>query len=750
MSVDFDAIKKWLNVRINPITSIRARIGYAIIILTLALTFILSSVIGQVALQQVETNTTLFSARVARGFALYTDTQITHLIDDFELIAFSISFVEQSQIREMLTRAQRQFGEISEVNLTSTDGTVLYSSNRSKEGQQILADYHSRMLNVNPIRLEIDTICAQTEIINEPDSASFFIVVPIFDKRTLQFTGTIAILIREDWIFQIAGRVPFDDGLELIVLASDGTPIIGEFEDQTFALEIANTERTPDFRHAIHRLPDGTTNLVGYAPVLSGEPASGLGWTIVLQRPLEVATAPITKLQQYIVGAGCILALMFSVIGWILSGEVVKPLGELVDAAQRIQKHESNAEFPLLQGHGELAVLSQSLVKVMKDLNRQSEARQLSEDRFGTIFRESLDVILVLDGDTGLILSTNPVIRPVLGYEPYNLIGVHFSKLIPHTDDDSEFIDQIQIFGSVFETLTFLRADGSICPMDLTATIIPWGERTAVLATLRDVSERQVVYEAIEKAETLQAELEREREFARMKEAFVSMVSHEFRTPLTVISSSVSIIDGYYDRLTDERKREHLAKIQTQTAYLTSMMDDMLTLSRAQSSRLEFHPEPMNVTEFCNDIMHQIRQIDEEQHLFNIQMTQQDINALADKQLLRHILFNLLSNAIKYSPSGTTIWFSLENSNQQLTFEIRDEGIGIPEEQHKNLFTPFFRAKNVGNIKGTGLGLSIVKESVVIYGGQIDFISVPERGTKFIIQLPIPSSDNTNNKIDGQ
>jgi|GEM_PF-6527363 len=726
---------------INPLTSIRARIGFAITILTLVLTFILTLVIGRVALQQVETSTKLFSARTARGFALYTDTAVEQLIDNLELATASLYLSDPPQFRDELRFFDQQFSEIDEVHFTTTNGIIIFSSNRAKEGQQILTDYHAQMLHTNPIRNEFDIARSHIEqTAHQSETPAFYITVPMFDNKTLQFIGALSARMHEDWIFQIAGRVPFDDNSELIVLAMDGTPVIGEIADQAFAMDIVKNDNPADLRYALYESPNGATNLVGYAPVLSGDNGASLGWTIVLQRPLEIATAPVIELQEYILGVGIFLVVIFSVMGWVLAGKVVQPLQGLVDTTQRIRQNEPDAEFKVVDGQDELAILSQSLAVMMKALKKQSEARQLSEDRFSTVFRESLDVILVLDGDTGIILSANPVIVPVLGYEPHALIGVHFSQLIPHSDDNSDFIQQLNFYGSVFETLPFLRADGGLCPMDLTATVIPWSEETAILVTLRDVSEREVAAAALQKAEKLRAELEREREFARLKEAFISMVSHEFRTPLTIIASSASIIQSYYDRLSDERKHGHLNKIVAQTAYLTSMMDDMLTLSKAQSGRLEFNPEPMNVTAFCNDILHQIQQIDSAQHRFNIQMNQHEVETLADKQLLRHILFNLLSNAIKYSPLGTTVWFSLANDGEQLEFMVRDEGIGIPEDQQKKLFTPFYRAKNVGNIKGTGLGLSIVKESVEVYDGKIEYVSVPERGTKFTVQLPIPKA----------
>lgn len=247
---------------------------------------------------------------------------------------------------------------------------------------------------------------------------------------------------------------------------------------------------------------------------------------------------------------------------------------------------------------------------------------------------------------------------------------------------------------------------------------------------------KQIQMERLE-AERLRVELEKERELLELKERFVTMVSHEFRTPLTVIVSSCDLLDRYFDRLARERREEHLRKIKQQSLILTEMMNDVLLFAKAQAGKLTFEPAPVNLRAFCENLYDQFHLSDKHNHALVMTLDCGDGELMLDDKLLQHILVNLLSNAIKYSPPDSPVRFEVHCKAESVVFIVSDRGIGIPEEDLDRLFEPFHRATNTHNVEGTGLGLAIVKNAVDAHRGTILCESAVGIGTTFTVELPL-------------
>jgi PAS domain S-box-containing protein len=281
------------------------------------------------------------------------------------------------------------------------------------------------------------------------------------------------------------------------------------------------------------------------------------------------------------------------------------------------------------------------------------------------------------------------------------------------------------------------RKNGKFFPEEISLTLT---ENGTLICVCRDITERKK-----NEAEILKA-LIKEQELSDLKSRFISMTSHEFRTPLAVISSSAGILKSFSHKISESKKQEHLQTIQNYVKHTTQLLDDILTINHAESGNMSFNPEQIALLEFCQSLIQEI-QISSDRHKINctykIENTfpMQETIAVLDKKLLRQILTNLLSNAIKYSPDGGEVGFSLTVSDRQIEFQVRDSGIGIPESDRESLFVSFNRASNVGTIQGTGLGLSIVKKCVDLHGGQINFNSTLYQGTTFIVNLPYYSPD---------
>jgi signal transduction histidine kinase len=260
--------------------------------------------------------------------------------------------------------------------------------------------------------------------------------------------------------------------------------------------------------------------------------------------------------------------------------------------------------------------------------------------------------------------------------------------------------------------------------------------RPATLALIYDITERKQLEEERLKTELTRVELRKERELIELKERFISMVSHEFRNPLSVILSSSDIVLNYQERLTREKIVDHVRKIHDQSTFMTRLMEDTLTVGQAMAGKLNFDPAPVDLKQFCSALVEEFQLALGTGHVIDYHPSSAPGEVYMDVKLLRHILINLLSNAAKYSPQSEHIDFHLFCLEHDVVFEVRDHGIGIPLKDQSRLFEPFHRAGNTGEIKGTGLGLAIVKDSVELHGGTITFESKEGDGTKFIVRLP--------------
>lgn len=232
------------------------------------------------------------------------------------------------------------------------------------------------------------------------------------------------------------------------------------------------------------------------------------------------------------------------------------------------------------------------------------------------------------------------------------------------------------------------------------------------------------------------AELERTREISELKLRFFSMASHEFRTPLsTILISSQSLEANIYES-SEEQKIKTIQRIQAAAKRMTQLLNDSLTITRAEAGKLEFAPELMNLEQFCRQLIEEVQFDSNGKHQITFTSHNADTKAFLDKKLLRSLLTNLLSNAIKYSPPDSEIDFTLHCDAKEARFQICDRGIGIPPEDRERLFETFHRGSNVGDITGTGLGLAVVKTCVDLHGGQIAVESEMGVGTRFTVILP--------------
>jgi PAS domain S-box-containing protein len=240
-----------------------------------------------------------------------------------------------------------------------------------------------------------------------------------------------------------------------------------------------------------------------------------------------------------------------------------------------------------------------------------------------------------------------------------------------------------------------------------------------------------------EASKKLELSLKKEKEINEMKSRFVSMASHQFRTPLSTILSSTSLIDSYIKKDKIENTAKHIKRIKNSVKGLTDILNDFLSSDKLESQMVKVNVSKIDVNIFLNDLVEILQTITKEGQNIKTTISTDCKYIHSDSNILKNIIFNLISNAIKYSNENQDIYLNVYIANNNLSLNVIDNGIGIPLEDQKNLFTRFFRAQNAQNYNGTGLGLNIIKSYLDLLKGNINFESQENKGTKFTVEIPL-------------
>ena len=298
-----------------------------------------------------------------------------------------------------------------------------------------------------------------------------------------------------------------------------------------------------------------------------------------------------------------------------------------------------------------------------------------------------------------------------------------------------------------------MRPDGELRWVHEQAAIVrsEAGKPLRMVGVMQDITERKQVEETLqryageleqrvaERTAELQDALHQEKQLNEWKSRFSSMVTHEFRNPLAAIQLSSDVLKKYNHKLTDDKRLEHVEKIQARVKFLTELLDDILTISKADTVGLDFNPTPLNLDTLCREIVEDTRSANGDTPPIVYASDGGCAAINGDEKLLRQIINNLLSNALKYSLNGGAIQVDLRCEVTCAVLRIADQGIGIPEDDLKRLFGAFNRARNTAGIPGTGLGLAIARHAAEAHGGSISVESQENVGSTFTVRLPLSS-----------
>lgn len=381
------------------------------------------------------------------------------------------------------------------------------------------------------------------------------------------------------------------------------------------------------------------------------------------------------------------------------------------------------------------------------------------------IIENAIDGIITID-DKGIIESINPAGCGLFGYQQNEVIGENISMLMPEPDrsQHDQYLKRYQktrdphIIGKGRE-VKGKKKNGSLFPFRLAVSEVQYEGRIIYNGFIHDLTREKnaeeqlieytnklesLVEDRTEKLRSLISELqkakeevsfslEKEKDLNQLKSRFVSMASHEFRTPLSSIQLSASLIDKYSIEYHNPNIGKHVSKIKIAIGNLTTILNDFLSLERLETGIIEPQFGPIYLVKFSEEITEEMQMVAKQNQNIIYQHTGIGSTLHSDAGLLKNCIINLISNAIKYSGENTFIEFNTEITDNQCFITVSDDGIGIPLSEQKHLFQAFFRANNTGNIPGTGLGLNIVDRYVKLLNGEVEFESAENKGTRFTL-----------------
>lgn len=399
------------------------------------------------------------------------------------------------------------------------------------------------------------------------------------------------------------------------------------------------------------------------------------------------------------------------------------------------------------------------------------------ENRFASIWNHVNEGILISD-KSGKIVLVNPRCATLFGYSEEEMLTLDVEQLIPdaarsrhkqHRENYNEHPTNRSMGQNM--TLFGLKKDTSVFPIEISLSHYNSHGEMFVIAFIIDVTERLkyqedlqvmnkqllmlnenlerkvkertlVLQEALNDLEKSQTELRegllKEKELHEMKSRFVTMASHEFRTPLTTILSSVSLISKYIKEEEQPQRDRHIQRIKNSVFSLTEILNDVLSLGKLDEGKVEVQLEEINLREVLQSVVNDMDLILKPNQEIEVNCPKNQ-KVKADITLLQRVIVNLLSNAIKFSFDETNITVEVLYNKElnEVQVHISNQGIGIPEAEQAKLFDRFYRAHNAANVQGTGLGLSIVKRCLELMNASVSFTSIENSTTTFIIHLPL-------------
>jgi PAS domain S-box-containing protein len=418
------------------------------------------------------------------------------------------------------------------------------------------------------------------------------------------------------------------------------------------------------------------------------------------------------------------------------------------ETEQAVIQLNAHLEEKVKEGSQSLANTVEQLSSQIKETERKDKELERVNTFLNNIWNHAGAIIIVCDNE-GLIQFFNPAAEKALGYGADEIVYKFTPALFNDPDElKAKAKELTELTGKpvnpdfeVYSTLAelnkssdlelhFIRKDGSNFFVSLDITPLREGKNliTSYLAIAIDISEKK------EAEAELRTALEKEKELNELKSRFVSMASHEFRTPLSAILSSTYLLSRYVNTEEQPQREKHIQRIVSSVSSLTEILNDFLSVGKIEEGNIFPKYTHYDINKQMGDVIQEVQHLLKKGQQINSTSSGNNLVYL-DQSMMKHIITNLLSNAIKFSPENSIIDLKTENSDQELVISVADKGIGIPKDDQENLFKRFFRSSNVTNIQGTGLGLHIVKKYAELMNGSVSCDSELGKGTTFTINI---------------
>jgi len=384
---------------------------------------------------------------------------------------------------------------------------------------------------------------------------------------------------------------------------------------------------------------------------------------------------------------------------------------------------------------------------IMALVSNITERKKLEEEKnhLANIILESLNEIYVFDTKTLKFINANHGAQKNIGYCLEELLDMTPVDIKPNFTE-AQFKKEIDLLlNSNLEKIEFetvhQRKDGTTYPVEVHLQLNQLGGKKVFVAIILDITERKIYTEQLEnkveeRTQQLNEALSKEKELNELKTKFLSLVSHEFKTPLSGILTSTVLMSKYTLSEQQAKRDKHIKTIADKVQYLNSILNDFLSLERLESGKLNYNFTQFKLSKVIDEVIYNANMLLKEGQSIKYPEHIDDFSLFQDEKSIVLILSNLLNNAIMYSQEHKTIAIMVTQSKTTTTIKIKDEGLGIPKKDQINIFDRYYRAENVSNIQGTGIGLNIVKNHIENLGGNITFESEEQIGTTFTITLP--------------
>ncbi len=406
---------------------------------------------------------------------------------------------------------------------------------------------------------------------------------------------------------------------------------------------------------------------------------------------------------------------------------------------------KDGSEFPLEIGLNPFKLLRKKYVMALVvDISERKKAEQIIGHWFN-IFNESLDEIYVFDVESFTFLNVNRGAQLNLGYSIEELDGMSVLDIKPKLTNKSlarllrpllqNKKDKIE-----FETI-HRRKDGTNYPVEVHLQLSLLDKKQVGVAIVLDITERKNYTEKLERTveertEQLSSALKKEKSLNELKTKFLSLVSHEFKTPLSSILTSITLLSKYTETNQQEKRDKHIGTIKSKVKYLDNILSDFLSIERLETGQVRYNTTSFPLSKLINEVVYSANSLLKEGQRIVYPQNIDDIMVTFDEKILALSLTNLLHNAIKYSSENSTIEVAVELQGDALIINIFDEGIGIPKDEQPYVFDRYFRASNVLTTQGTGIGLNIAKQHLINLNAEISFESKEGKGSTFALKIP--------------